>query len=173
MVQRLRLFVGFADRACFAVSPLRASIAFRRRTLMSLFGKPPRNGLGSLFENYVRNTPGALGGGPNALLGALTPPPPRQPAYGARNDGTLKGRGFLGEIRTPDGQVMTELSVGVDWGEGEQEIPAIVPGLTPQEIEHLRRGGQPTDAIVDKAIKHARKRRAQGLSPFATPGVDY
>jgi hypothetical protein len=139
---------------------------------MSFFGKPPRTGLGGIFENYLQNTPGALGGQPNALLGALSSAPPQQP-YGNRNDGTSKGRGFLGELRMPDGRVMTELSVGVDWGEGEQEIPTIVPGLSPQEIEHLRRGGQPTDAIVDKAIKHARKRRQSGLSPFATPGVDY
>lgn len=117
---------------------------------------------------------------PNALLGydataqpPPPPPPPRQPDYGDRVDGTKKGRGFLGEIKTPDGAVMTEYSIGVDWGEGEQEIPTLVPGLTRQEIDYLARGGRPTPEITDKAIEHARKRLSMGFSPFAMRGLDY
>ena len=137
---------------------------------MGLFGSgalPKRNSLADLVPAQPFQPNGLLG------LAALAGQRPQQPNYGNRPDGTPKGRGFLGELRMPDGRVMTEFSVGVDWGEGEQEIPTLVPSLSPQEIEHLRRGGQPTDAIIDKAVKYARKRRFQGLSPFATPGIDY
>jgi hypothetical protein len=87
--------------------------------------------------------------------------------YGDRADGTRKGRGFLGELRTPDGQAMTELSVGVNIGGKEVEIPTIVPTLTPKEIEYLRTGGEPTQEIISKAAAHAQERLAQGQSPFA------
>lgn len=62
---------------------------------------------------------------------------------------------------------MTELSVGVNIDGKETLIPTIVPTLTQQEINHLKNGGQPTKAIVDKAVAHARQRMAQGQSPFA------
>ena len=89
--------------------------------------------------------------------------------YGLRRDNTPKGSGFLGEIPTNTGQVMTELSIGVDFGHGEMEIPLIVPTLTPEEIDYLSGGGEPTRELVDKAVKHATERLQRGLSPFATP----
>jgi hypothetical protein len=92
---------------------------------------------------------------------------PEQPNYGMRADNTPKGRGFLGEIKTQDGRVMTENSIGVDFGRGEMEIPTIVPTLTQDEIQYLSSGGEPTDAIVDKAVAHAKQRVDKGLSPFA------
>lgn len=112
----------------------------------------------------------------NALEGLRqqpTPTSPPQSPYGNRVDGTPKGRGYLGEIKTPDGRVMTEYSIGVDWGDGEQEIPTVVPGLTKEEIVHLARGGEPTPSIIDRAIEHALRRIEMGLSPFAMQGVDY
>jgi hypothetical protein len=109
---------------------------------------------------------------PNGMRNS-SPPTPRGPDYGARVDGTRKGRGFLGEIPTPDGSVMTEYSIGIDWGEGEQEIPTLVPGLTREQISYLAQGGDPTPEIVDLAINHARRRLQMGLSPFAVRGVDY
>ena len=39
---------------------------------------------------------------------------PSSPDYGNRADGTKKGSGFFGELKTPDGRAMTELSVGVN-----------------------------------------------------------
>jgi hypothetical protein len=113
---------------------------------------------------------------PNALRGVglgQQPAPMPQPDYGDRVDGTKKGKGFLGEIKTPDGQIMTEYSIGIDWGDGEQEIPTIVPGLSPEEIHYLARGGDPTPAIIDKAVSHAQQRLRMGLSPFAMRGLDY
>jgi len=86
--------------------------------------------------------------------------------WGKRKDGTLKGGGWLGPLRRPDGRVSTELSVGVNLGRGEVEIPLLVPTLNKNEVEYLLRGGEPTREIMDKAAKHAVERMRQGMSPF-------
>ncbi len=86
--------------------------------------------------------------------------------YGTRPDGTFKGPGFLGELKRPDGGISTELSIGVNIDGKEIDIPLLVPTLTKEEIEHLLEGKELTDAIVDKAVKHAVKRRKEGRSPF-------
>lgn len=90
------------------------------------------------------------------------------PAYGLRPDGTPKGRGWLGPIRLENGQVATELSVGVSLNGKERLIPAIVPGLTNAEIEYMKKGGDPREnkQIMDKAIAHARRQLESGKSPF-------
>jgi len=93
-------------------------------------------------------------------------PDPNDYGYGKRNDGTYKGPGFLGPLKRPDGDVSTELSVGVNLDGKEVEIPALVPGLSKEEIDHLLNDGEPTDAIVSKAVEHARKRMKEGRSPF-------
>lgn len=93
-----------------------------------------------------------------------------QGPYGLRPDGAKKGRGFLGELKRPDGGISTEISIGVDFGKGETQIPTLVPTLTKGEIDHLLKGGEPTKDIVKKAVEHARKRQAQGLSPFYEEG---
>nr|WP_294975004.1 hypothetical protein [uncultured Pseudomonas sp.] len=89
--------------------------------------------------------------------------------YGKRQDGTLKGKGYFGELKRPDGDFSTEISIGVDYGSGEKEIPTLVPTLTEDEKNYLLGGGEPTKAIVDKAVEHAKAREAKGLSPFAGP----
>ena len=47
--------------------------------------------------------------------------------YGTRNDGTDKGEGFFGLLKMTDGsnRDMTEFAIGVDFGNGETEIPTI------------------------------------------------
>lgn len=92
--------------------------------------------------------------------------------YGLRVDGTRKGSGYLGELKMKDGSgdVATEISVGVNIDGKETEIPALVPTLSESEVDHLLKGGKPTDEIVRKATEHARKRIAQGKSPFANDG---
>jgi len=87
--------------------------------------------------------------------------------YGKRKDGTRKGSGYFGELKRPDGSVSTELSVGVDFGAGEMEIPLLVPTLTKDEINHLLAGNKETKEILDKAVVHAIERLKQGKSPFA------
>lgn len=89
--------------------------------------------------------------------------------YGLRPDGTKKSTGFFGELKRPDGDISTELSIGIDFGKGEMEIPMLVPNLSKTEINHLLSGGEPTPSIIDKAVAHARMRLDNGLSPFAGP----
>lgn len=89
--------------------------------------------------------------------------------YGNRPDGTPKGKGFLGELKRPDGAVSTEISVGVNIGGKEMDIPTLVPTLTKAEVDSLLRGDRPSDAIVQKAVDHAKMRLSQGKSVFADP----
>ena len=90
--------------------------------------------------------------------------------YGNRNDGTKKTTGFFGEIKQQNGKVMTELSIGVNIGNGEQEIPLIVPGLSRGEINYLSSGGRATRDIIDKAVLHARERIKNKMSVFWSEG---
>ena len=85
-----------------------------------------------------------------------------------RTDGTPKGPGWLGTLKTTDGsgKVSTEISVGVNIDGKETLIPTLVPTLTKQEVDHLLAGGKPNDAIVKKAVEHARKQIKNGKSPF-------
>lgn len=95
--------------------------------------------------------------------------------YGDRADGTKKGRGFFGEIKRPDGTVMTEISIGVGLNGKETQIPLIVPGLTKQEMNYLMRNNPESKnfmsrmppSIIDKAVDHAVSRMKIGKSPFA------
>lgn len=89
-----------------------------------------------------------------------------------RTDGSQKGMGFLGPLRAKDGRTSTELSIGVNFDGKEQEIPSLVPTLSQDEINHMLGGNAPTDAIVDKAVEHARMRMKQGKPVYAVPG-DY
>jgi hypothetical protein len=88
------------------------------------------------------------------------------PNYGLREDGTPKGKGWLGELKRPDGKVSTELSLGFDFGGKHVLAPALVPTLTQDEVTYLLNGGKPTPEIVNKAAEHAKMRMQQGLSPF-------
>ena len=92
-----------------------------------------------------------------------------------RKDGTLKGRGYLGELKRPNGGVSTELSIGVDFGGREIEIPSLVPTLNKAEVDYLL--SIPTDqrldrkhpvaqSILKKAVDHAKTRLFKGMSPF-------
>lgn len=90
--------------------------------------------------------------------------------FSKRADGTDKGLGFFGVLDRPDGSESTELSIGVTFDGKEIEIPALVPGLSRQEIDSLLSGGEITDVIVDKAIANANLRFKEGKSPFAEEG---
>jgi hypothetical protein len=91
--------------------------------------------------------------------------------YGTRADGTKKGKGFLGEIKTKDGKVMTEKTTSVDFGLGEMNIPLIVNGLTKEEIDILSNDKKPTKVMLDKAVNHAKKRMSEGQSPYENGGT--
>jgi len=94
--------------------------------------------------------------------------------YGTRPDGSQKGAGYFGLLKRPNGDISTELSIGVGIGGKEVDIPTLVPGLTKQEINYLlttepNPRGLP-ESIVRKAVDHAKMRMAMGKSPFAEPG---
>jgi hypothetical protein len=90
-----------------------------------------------------------------------------------------KGPGYFGELKRAQGGVSTEISVGVDFGQGETEIPLLVPTLTKDEINYLLTKS-PSDsdllttptgqAVYRKAVDHAKGRITEGKSPFAQPG---
>jgi len=121
----------------------------------------PANSLTGDIANVPTKPIGGTG-----VKNAITVAPPGAAADTVRVDGTIKGPGFLGELKRPDGKVSTEISIGVNMGGKEMEIPTLVPTLTQSEIKHLLDGKKPTDAIVDKAVAHAKKRMDEGKSVF-------
>ena len=105
----------------------------------------------------------------------------KESSYGKRADGTEKGKGYLGELKRPDGRVSTELSIGVDFGGKETEIPTLVPTLDKTEIDYLlnmpdKQGFDKSNpiaqSIFNKATEHAKMRMSKDLNPFAQEGED-
>jgi hypothetical protein len=97
--------------------------------------------------------------------------------YGMRPDKTAKGAGYFGEIKRPDGNVMTEISIGVGLNGKETLIPLIVPTLNKSELNYLMRNNPESKmfmekmpkSIMDKAVDHAVMRMKENKSPFASP----
>tara|TARA_E500000331_G_C17253423_1_gene712112 strand:+ start:719 stop:2782 length:2064 start_codon:yes stop_codon:yes gene_type:complete len=95
-----------------------------------------------------------------------------------RSDGSKKSaRGFLGSIKNNvTGGIMTEVSVDLDIGGQRVQVPTLVPTLTKKEIEilsNMKLEGNAKNipkSIIDKAAAHAKKRMAQGKSPFYIDG---
>lgn len=90
--------------------------------------------------------------------------------YGLRPDGTAKGSGYLGELKRPDGGVMTEYSIGVNINGKDMDIPTIVPTLTDKEkniLLNIKDGEKIPESIVQKAVDHAKSRMTQGKSVWA------
>lgn len=97
-----------------------------------------------------------------------------RPEWGSREDGSPKGTGHLGVLRTPAGNIATEYTVGVEIGGKQIDIPTLVPTLTREEVEQvLRAADDPTnkiqipDSVIDKAIDFAQRRLSAGQSVFA------
>lgn len=109
----------------------------------------------------------------NAGVGNVTKAISKAERFGRRADGTEKGEGWLGVLKRPDGDISTEISIGVNLDGKEVEIPTLVPGLSQSEIDHLLSGKEPTKTIVDKAVDHARKRMSIGKSPFKESSLDW
>jgi hypothetical protein len=98
--------------------------------------------------------------------------------YGMRPDNTPKGAGYFGEIKRPDGKIMTEISIGVGLNGKETLIPLIVPTLNKSELNYLMKNDPGSSkfmdklpqSIVDKAVDHAVMRMKEKKSPFAEKG---
>ncbi|HEX7767994.1 MAG TPA: hypothetical protein VF443_14880 [Nitrospira sp.] len=107
-------------------------------------------------------------------------PDPQIPPDWLREDGTLKGLGFLGPLRLPNG-VASEFSIA----DSEQlkdanghylDYPSLVPTLSRGEVQAvLRAASDPThktklpDSVYSKAEAFALQRRKEGLPLFARP----
>lgn len=95
----------------------------------------------------------------------------RVPADMLRPDGSLKGKGFFGELKRPNGGKTTELSIESDG----MMFPLVVPTLSKPELDYLlSKDPDPQDrspifnSIYDKAYKFALERKKKGLPFFAT-----
>jgi hypothetical protein len=94
--------------------------------------------------------------------------------YGKRPDGSKKNTGFLGEIKLPDGSVATEYSTqskAVQVNGKQIDFPTLVPTLSKDEIMLMQNDIIPNkkpipEAIMQKAIQHAKLRLDKKLSPF-------
>ena len=84
-------------------------------------------------------------------------------------EGTVKGKGYFGEIPANRGGAMTELSSAYDQDGKLVSHPLIVPTLNKQEVDLLKMGLEPTLEIYKKAQDYAQQRIAAGQSPFASP----
>jgi hypothetical protein len=83
--------------------------------------------------------------------------------------GTVKGKGYFGEVPMNQGGAMTEYSSAYDQDGKMVSHPLLVPTLTKQEIDLLRMGLEPTPEIYKKAQDYAQQRIGAGQSPFASP----
>lgn len=85
------------------------------------------------------------------------------------NQGTVKGKGYFGEVPMDQGGAMTEQSSAYGQDGKLVSHPLLVPTLTKQEIDLLGMGLEPTPQIIKKAQDYAQKRMSAGQSTFATP----
>ena len=86
---------------------------------------------------------------------------------GARPDGTAKGQGWLGELPTSDGQVMTELTASSDVDGAPMQYPLITPNQGFKDLSNVLTGGRPTPEMYEQAIKHAIHTKMSGRkSPY-------
>ena len=112
----------------------------------------------------------------NLLAKAISRQPGLAP-YGMRHlesgqditEGTVKGKGYFGEVPANQGGAMTELSSAYDQDGKLVSHPLIVPTLNKQEVDLLKMGLKPTPEIYKKAQDYAQQRIAAGQSPFASP----
>jgi len=130
------------------------------------WSKPPYDSwekfLGKVYsvwnEKYAEKTPGAAQEKPTQN-------------YGMRNDGTPKGTGYFGELPMTDGSgaIATEMSIGIEFGGVETEIPTLVPTLSDEQKQWLLAGNDARKRkdIVNVATAHARARHKAGKSVWA------
>tara|TARA_R110000823_G_scaffold142576_11_gene272640 strand:+ start:136 stop:1329 length:1194 start_codon:yes stop_codon:yes gene_type:complete len=101
--------------------------------------------------------------------------------YGKRPDGSDKGKGYLGELKLPNGGVATEFSTQSDAvkdANGERiDFPSIVPTLTAEETKLMTDEIIPNnkaipEPIMQKAINHANMMLEKGEGVFSDSKTD-
>lgn len=116
---------------------------------------------------------------PRKSLDALQPMPAHSQInpedWDKREDGSQKGKGFLGLLSRPDGSVSSEISMSTD-DFGGKEFPTIVPTLSQPELDFLLNMNVGRDAVPlsirRKAVDFAKQRESQGKPLFAQPGEE-
>lgn len=91
--------------------------------------------------------------------------------YGNRPDGSAKGKGYFGELVNKDGDVVTEMTIGVNIDGQEVDIPLVHPFLSGSEINQileLQDGERPPESLVRSAVDYAVYRKQSGLPVYAT-----
>lgn len=98
-----------------------------------------------------------------------------------REDGTMKGQGYFGQVQHSSGRGATEL--GIEEGppasfpytpRGYMNYPSMVPTLSREEVSTMMSGNEGwPESIYQKARSYAKERLAQGRSPFAQTGEQY
>ena len=127
---------------------------------------------GTVVPNIVEMGGGKYAVGPD-LRDYMTMPFMADPAKpdNWREDGSLKGGGFLGSLKTPDVRTATEYSVGVNINGKDIDVPSLVPTLTRAEVQQTlaaaANGKFPPQSVIDKAAEFAKQRMMSGLSVFA------
>lgn len=103
--------------------------------------------------------------------------------FDLRDDGSVKGLGFLGPFQMPDGGTAGEYSIAESEhlrdAKGQYiSYPSLVPTLTRDEVLAVLKNAASKenpkpplpDSVYDKAEAFALYRKAQGLPLFARPG---
>lgn len=112
---------------------------------------------------------------PNAGTNLMAAPPAQpQNNFGNRPDGTPKGNGWLGVIKRPDGNVMTEITTGVNINGKETDIPLITPYTTKADLQYLKNADvkgkdffeKMPKGLMDRAVRHASERLKAGKSVY-------
>ena len=100
----------------------------------------------------------------------------RQEGGELRIDGTEKSmHGYLGPIENSRGQIMTELSIGVEMDGKEILIPTLVPTLNDQDIQVLQNLSEDApipESIIKKAVAHAHERMKENKNAFYQHGEE-
>jgi hypothetical protein len=122
--------------------------------LAALLGKSPKQG-GLMYGDYPHpfRNPNVEGGGLRAYIN-------KDGSYGGEM--MPKGQGWLNEQMTPQGQTMTELSVG----NGQMDFPSLTPNQPPELVRQIVNTGEVSPQAYRNALDWAMSRKAKGLSPF-------
>ena len=129
------------------------------------------SGMGKFLKNNMGSINSIVGLGQSATMrasGGKIGDPTLRP------DGTKKGKGFYGPLKTSTGNDMTEYSIGVEWDGVEHLLPTIVPGLGMRDRDYLLlndgfgKDEEINKRITDNAIKYAQLRQKGGQPFFAT-----
>ena len=90
--------------------------------------------------------------------------------YGDGPNGTKKGKGWYGELHDSEGNIVTEMTVGINIDGEEVDVPAVNPILSEKQLTTLLgiKSDQPLpEDIIDTAVEYAIFRKQQGRGMYA------